>query len=85
MCGLFTAMTSWREAVTFANFLSSDSQPKPAPDGGNDQQVTYRVMGMLPLIIFDKEQGRRRVVPMGVSPSKGLAQAAAHPCQVRDH
>lgn len=64
MCGLFTAMTSWREAVTFANFLMADGPPKPPPGTDEDRQVTYRVMGTLPVIIFDKEQGKRRVVPM---------------------
>lgn len=63
MCGLFTAMTSWREAVTFANFLSTGG-PQPMTGGEEDRQVTYRVMGTLPVIIFDREQGRRRVVPM---------------------
>lgn len=64
MCGLFTAMTSWREAVTFANFLTAEGPPKPPPGAEEDRQVTYRVMGTLPVIIFDKEQGKRRVVPM---------------------
>lgn len=64
MCGLFTAMTSWREAVALGNFLSADGPPKQPSGTEEDRQVTYRVMGTLPVIIFDKEQDKRRVVPM---------------------
>jgi hypothetical protein len=53
-------MSSWREAVTFANFLTTEGPPKPPPGADEDQQLTYRVMGTLPVIIFDKEQGKRR-------------------------
>lgn len=64
MCGLFTALSSWREATSLANFLSADGPASPSPDAEEDRQVTYRVMGTLPVIIFDKELGKRRVVPM---------------------
>lgn len=57
-------MISWREAVTFANFLSADASARPSPGADKDRQVTYGVMGNLPVIIFDKEHGKRRVVPM---------------------
>lgn len=54
MCGKFTAMASWRQVHDF-------SQPLAA---GGDEVVTYRPMSNLPVIVFDKESGRRLVVPM---------------------
>src|ERR1700743_1405050 len=54
MCGKFTAMASWAEVVAFSQPLDRF--------GGNDHQVTFRVMGNLPMII--SEAGQRRVVSM---------------------
>jgi len=59
MCGKFTAMASWSEVVDFSDALSATGGPE-----SNDQLVTFRVMSQLPVIIFDREQGKRRVVPM---------------------
>lgn len=56
MCGKFTAMASWRDVVDFTQALTTS--------GGNDQQVTLRVMANLPVIIWDAEQRSRRIVPM---------------------
>lgn len=55
MCGKFTAMYSWRQVHAF-------SQPLTVP--ADDAVVTYRPMTMLPVIIYDKETGQRRIVPM---------------------
>lgn len=55
MCGKFTAMASWRQVHAF-------SQPLTASAG--DEIVTYRVMGAVPVILFDRESGTRKVVPM---------------------
>lgn len=55
MCGKFTAMASWRQVHAF-------SQPLTVPAG--DEIVTYRVMGAVPVIVFDRESGARKVVPM---------------------
>jgi len=61
MCGKFTAIASWAEVVAFMQPLSAEhSENKNAPD----REVTYRVMTNLPIILFDKAAGRRRVVPM---------------------
>jgi putative SOS response-associated peptidase YedK len=59
MCGKFTAMASWAEVVAFMQPLSGESG-----DDRNDRQVTYRVMSNLPVILFDLNEGARRVVPM---------------------
>ena len=60
MCGKFTAMASWSEVVDFAEAFSAT-----AGDGGdNDRQVGFRVMSDLAVIVFDREAGKRRVIPM---------------------
>lgn len=60
MCGKFTAMASWSEVVAFSQPLTrADVKP-----GDNDREITFRVMSALPVIIFDKDAGQRRVVPM---------------------
>jgi putative SOS response-associated peptidase YedK len=59
MCGKFTAMASWSEVVDFSDALSSTDG-----SGSNDEPVTFKVMSVLPVIVFDRELGKRRVVPM---------------------
>ncbi len=59
MCGKFTAMASWAEVVAFSQPLATDRV-----EGSNDREVTFRVMSNLPVIIWDKKAGKRRVVPM---------------------
>ena len=56
MCGKFTAKLSWTELVDFAH-ATGDS-------GENDRSITYRVMSAVPVILLDRETGRRRIVPM---------------------
>lgn len=55
MCGKFTAMASWRQVVDF-------SQPLTAAD--DDHTVAYRPMTMMPVIVSDRDAGKRRIVPM---------------------
>jgi putative SOS response-associated peptidase YedK len=55
MCGKFTAMFSWSEVVAFT---------QPLDGGANDREVTYRVVGQLPVITLDLVTATRRVVPM---------------------
>ena len=72
MCGKFTAMASWAQIVAFsATFLEAGGVGRK--DGGDGQDetgeiATYRVNGLLPVIVWDKEAnggtGARRVVPM---------------------
>jgi putative SOS response-associated peptidase YedK len=60
MCGKFTAMGSWREFVEF-------SQPPAGKANGADrggEDVTYGVARALPVIVWDREPPKRRVVPM---------------------
>ncbi|HEY2445697.1 MAG TPA: SOS response-associated peptidase family protein [Rhizomicrobium sp.] len=59
MCGKFTAMASWRKVWDFSQPLTN--QPV---DGSPEEIVTYRPMSALPVIVFDRETGERRVVPM---------------------
>ncbi len=54
MCGKFTAMASWSQVVDFSQPLAS----------GSDKLLTLRVMGGLPVILWDHVAGTRRVVPM---------------------
>lgn len=63
MCGKFTAQATWQQVVDF-------SQPLTGENGGGDESssggevYTYRVNGMLPVILWDAELGKRRIVPM---------------------
>ena len=57
MCGKFTAMASWRQVHSFSQSLTKDAL-------GRDAIVTYRPMDPMPVIIWDKEEKRRRIVPM---------------------
>lgn len=59
MCGKFTAMASWRKVWDFSQPLTSG-----AGDGPREEIVTYRPMSALPVIVFDRDAGQRRVVPM---------------------
>ena len=56
MCGKFTAKASWSEIVDFI-------WSAPAQEDA-DRTLAYRVMNNLPVILWDADQGRRRVVPM---------------------
>lgn len=58
MCGKFTAKASWSEIVDFIYATP------PREVGDNDRTLTYRVMGPVPLIVWDPVAGRRRAVPM---------------------
>jgi putative SOS response-associated peptidase YedK len=63
MCGKFTAMASWREVVEYSRAFSSS--PSDFESGaGRDEEVTYGVAKMLPVIIWDREVNKRRLVPM---------------------
>ena len=53
-------MASWREVVAFSQPLTRGD----VMESDNDRVITFRVMSNLPVIIFDKEAGERRVVPM---------------------
>jgi putative SOS response-associated peptidase YedK len=58
MCGKFTAKASWSEIVD----LIYATPPREA--GDNDRTLTFRVMGAVPLIVFDPVADKRRAVPM---------------------
>ena len=51
MCGKFTAMSSWSEVVAFSQALTETGGDAAGSDGGNDSVVTYRVNGLLPVIV----------------------------------
>ena len=53
MCGKFTALASWSEVVAFSQPLaeSGGGEGPSGDDGSNDEIVTYRVGGLLPVIV----------------------------------
>src|SRR5579863_4906746 len=61
MCGKFTAMASWAEVVAFSQPLTAERFKK---EDVEDRELSYRVMSNLPMIVFDKRDGRRRALPM---------------------
>ena len=65
MCGKFTAMSSWSEVVAFSQALTeTGGGGATGGDGSNDSIVTYRVNGLLPVIVWNAEAGRRQVIRM---------------------
>ena len=64
MCGKFTALASWSEVVDFSQPFTSDSGGDGPGEGSNDEVVTYRVNGLLSVIVWDAEARQRRVVEM---------------------
>src|SRR6266851_3083690 len=89
MCGKFTALASWSEVVAFSQPLteSGGGEGPSGDDGSNDEIVTYRVGGLLPVIVWDAETRARRVVKdaLGVPGPEGLAAATADPRAIRNH
>ena len=63
MCGKFTAQASWREVHSFSQPLTESSEGGD-DSGSQEDDVAYRVTGALPVLIWDAEAGKRRVVPM---------------------
>jgi putative SOS response-associated peptidase YedK len=57
MCGKFTAMLSWQDAV----FLDAPTA-YPADDLDNDTEITFRVMDNIPLLVWDKEKQQHRTL-----------------------
>ncbi|MGZ5921853.1 MAG: SOS response-associated peptidase family protein, partial [Rhizomicrobium sp.] len=56
MCGKFTAMFSWSEVVAFTQPLGAG--------GADDREVTYRVVGAVPVIVLDIVSKTRRAIAM---------------------
>src|SRR6202167_5647748 len=56
-------MASWRDVVAYSRAFTSS--PSDYVDGANrDEEVTYGVAKMLPVIVWDRDAGKRRVIPM---------------------
>ena len=51
-------MASWSEAAAFSSFDAAETGYR----GGEDFEVTFRVMGLVPLLVWDAERQARRVV-----------------------
>ncbi len=66
MCGKFTALASWSDVVTFSQPLteSGGGEGSGAEEGSNDEIVTYRVGGLLPVIVWNPETRARRMARM---------------------
>ena len=58
MCGKFTAMASWSETEAFASAEADQTGYR----GGEDYEVTFRVMGLVPLLVWDRARQERRVI-----------------------
>jgi putative SOS response-associated peptidase YedK len=60
MCGKFAAQASWAETT---RIIESETGVALGGDAahGNDREVTYRVMSQLPVIVWDRDLGVRRV------------------------
>jgi putative SOS response-associated peptidase YedK len=52
------AMASWSEVVAFSQPLTSGRTYR----GAEDFEVTFRVMGLVPLLVWDAERQERRVI-----------------------
>ena len=72
MCGKFTAMVSWAQIVAFSTaFLETGGVGKKQDRGAKDGEggetgeiATYRVNGLLPVIVWDADAGARKPVLM---------------------
>jgi putative SOS response-associated peptidase YedK len=65
MCGKFTALASWREIVEYSQaFTEGGGDGDGGGDDAADEIATYRVGGLLPVIIWDADQRQRRIVNM---------------------
>lgn len=62
MCGKFTAMYSYRQVFDQLDAFYHATGGDGSQEG--DREVTYRVMGGLPVLTFDKEMGVRCIQPM---------------------
>jgi putative SOS response-associated peptidase YedK len=58
MCGRFTAMASWSAVDAFSEPLTFGR----SSSGQNDQELTFKVMSNLPLLILDPVSRKRRIV-----------------------
>ena len=63
MCGKFTAMVSWAQIVEYASMFTREGG-KGQSEGETGEIATYRVNGLLPVVVWDAVAGGRRVVPM---------------------
>jgi putative SOS response-associated peptidase YedK len=61
MCGKFTAMLSYASAHAFSSVFIKSAEERAAEA---DQEMTFRVMNMLPVHVWDQEAQQRRVIPM---------------------
>lgn len=58
MCGKFTSLASWTQVTDLSQL------PTAAERAGTDAPIALRVMGLLPVIVWDPQLARRRVMPM---------------------
>ena len=58
MCGKFTAMASWAEVHAFSQPLEAGREIK----NDSDRELTFRVMGNIPLLVWDQQTRQRRIL-----------------------
>ncbi len=61
MCGKFTAMASWARVVSYSEAFSDTTTEGEA---SADREETFRVVGNLPVIVWDQQSKHRYVLPM---------------------
>jgi putative SOS response-associated peptidase YedK len=59
MCGKFTAMFSYAQVHAFSSVFTKSAEERAAEA---DQEVTFRVMSNLALLVWDKEAQERRIL-----------------------
>jgi putative SOS response-associated peptidase YedK len=69
MCGKFKAKKSWARVTDPKNWAERTENAGDDPfdyraESAEDDAVTYRVMNTLPVVVWDRTTGQRRVVPM---------------------
>jgi len=64
MCGKFTALASWSEVVAISRPLTEHGGDDGPSESSNDEIITFRVGGLLPVILWDADAGQWRVVQM---------------------
>ncbi len=78
MSGKFTAQASWRDVVVFSQPLTGDSGDGGSDEGAAGETFTYRVGGLLPVIVWIPELQQRRTNMRWAIPDRNGAPKHIH-------